>query len=147
MFHQEGISLIFWSQIQLGWNESRSTKGARYQGHAPPEDVTQLRSFLGAVNFMHPFIPHLSTNTAPLRALLEKNAIFQWTPSTNTAFEKLKALIINAEQKSLKFYNRNLPILVQADASKIGLGAALLQEGQPIAFASKSLSDAEKMLW
>ena len=29
----------------------------------PPEDVTQLRSFLGAVNFMHPFIPHLSTNT------------------------------------------------------------------------------------
>ena len=60
------------------------------------------------------------------------------------AFEKLKALIINAEQKSLKFYNRNLPILVQADASKTGLGVALLQEGQPIAFTSKSLSDAEK---
>ena len=48
-----------------------------------------------------------------------------------------------AEKRSLKFYNRNLPIVVQADASKMGLGAALLQEGQPIAYASKSLSDAE----
>ena len=36
------------------------------------------------------------------------------------------------------------PMTVQADASKDGLGAALLQDDEPIAFASKSLSDAEK---
>ena len=47
-----------------------------------PWDTTQLQSLLGMVNFMHPFIPHLSANTAPLRQLLAKNAIFQWTPSS-----------------------------------------------------------------
>ena len=109
-----------------------------------PQDATQLQSFLGMVNFMHPFIPHLSQHTAPLRALLTKNAVFHWDTSTNAAFQKLKSLIEAAQNKSLKFYNRNLPLTVQADASKDGLGAALMQQGEPIAFASKSLSDTEK---
>ena len=56
----------------------------------------------------------------------------------------LKSLIAEAQKRSLRFYNRNLPLTVQADASKHGLGAALLQQGQPVAFASKSLSDTEK---
>ena len=93
---------------------------------------------------MHPFIPHLSANTAPLRQLLAKNAIFQWTPSTELAFQRLKDLITEAQNRSLKFYDRSKPITVQADASKDGLGAALLQDNHLIAFASKSLSDAEK---
>ena len=109
-----------------------------------PQNTTQLQSFLGMVNFMHPFIPHLSANTAPLRQLLSKNAVFQWTPSTKLAFQRLKDLIIEAQNRSLKFYDRSKPLKVQADASKDGLGATLLQDDQPIAFASKSLSDAEK---
>ena len=56
----------------------------------------------------------------------------------------MKSLIAEAQKRSLRFYNRNLPLTVQADASKHGLGAALLQQGQPVAFASKSLSDTEK---
>ena len=110
----------------------------------PPKDTTQLQSFLGMVNFMHNFIPHLSEHTATLRSLLNKNAVFHWDESTNAAFQKLKSLIAEAQKRSLKFYNRNLPLTVQADASKHGLGAALLQQGQPVAFASKSLSDTEK---
>ena len=109
-----------------------------------PRDPTQLQSFLGMVNFMHPFIPHLSASTAPLRQLLAKNAIFQWTPSTELAFQRLKDLITEAQNRSLKFYDRSKPITVKADASKDGLGTALLQDNHPIAFASKSLSDAEK---
>ena len=109
-----------------------------------PRDATQLQSFLGIVNFLHPFIPHLSANTAPLRELLIKNAVFQWTPSTNVAFQKLKSLIAEAEQRSLRFYNRNLPIVAQAVVSKHLLGAALLQQGEPIVFMSTSLSDTEQ---
>ena len=109
-----------------------------------PKDTTQLQSFLGMVNFMHNFIPHLSQHTATLRSLLSKNAVFHWDESTNAAFQKLKSLIGEAQKRSLKFYNRNLPLTVQADASKHGLGAALLQQGQLVAFASKSLSDTEK---
>ena len=110
----------------------------------PPKDTTQLQSFLGMVNFMHNFIPHLSQHTATLRSLLSKNSVFHWDESTNAAFQKLKSLIAEAQKRSLRFYNRNLPLTVQADASKHGLGAALLQQGQPVAFASKSLSDTEK---
>ena len=86
-----------------------------------PAYAIQLQSFLGIINFMHPFIPHLSANTAPLRTLLIRNAIFQCTSSTNTAFQKLKSVIADAEHRPLKFYNRKLPLVVQADASKNGL--------------------------
>ena len=57
---------------------------------------------------------------------------------------KLKQLITQAQNRHLQFYNRDKPIIFQADASKVGLGAALLQDDEPIAFASKSLLDAEK---
>ena len=110
----------------------------------PPKDTTQLQSFLGMVNFMHNFIPHLSEHTATFRGLLTKNAVFHWDESTNAAFQKLKSLIAEVQKRSFKFYNRNLPLTVQADASKHGLGAALLQQGEPVAFASKSLSETEQ---
>ena len=82
-----------------------------------PRDAAQLQSFLGMVNFLHPFIPHLSTNTAPWRELLTMNAVFQWTPSPNAAFLKLKSLMAEAEQSSLRLYNRNLPIVAQCYAN------------------------------
>ena len=110
----------------------------------PPKDTTQLQSFLGMVNFMHNFIPHLSEHTATLRGLLTKNAIFHWDESTNAAFQKLQSFIAEAQKRSFKFYNRTLPLTVQSDASKHGLGAALLQQGEPVAFASKSLSETEQ---
>ena len=109
-----------------------------------PTDRTQLQSFLGMVNYMQPFIPHLSHHTTPLRALLQKEAVFDWTASTNAAFQKIKSLLTTASNTHLKYYNRNLPLTVQADASQDGLGAALLQDGKPIAFASKSLTDTER---
>ena len=110
----------------------------------PPKDVTQLQSLLGMVNFMQNFIPHLSAATAPLRQLLTKDKVFEWTPSTDSAYQKLKTLISEAQGRLLPFYDRSLPITVQADASQDGLGAALLQEGKPIAFASKSVTDTER---
>ena len=57
----------------------------------PPKNTTQLQSFLGMVNFMHNFIPHLSEHTATLRGLLTKNAVFYRDESTNAAFQKLKS--------------------------------------------------------
>ena len=61
-----------------------------------------------------------------------------------TGLPETERLDHRSTNRSLKFYNRNKAITVQADASKDGLGAALLQDNQPIAFASKTLSDTEK---
>ena len=62
-------------------------------------------------------------------------------------FQKIKALIAKANETPSRYYDRTLPVTVQVDASLKGLGACLLQkhngEDQPIAFASKSLTDAE----
>ena len=59
------------------------------------------------------------------------------------ASRRVKDLIAKSATKPLRYYDRRKPVTVQADASQRGLGACLLQDGQPIAYASKSLTDTE----
>ena len=112
-----------------------------------PTDKQQLQSFLGMVNYMGTFIPNLSHHTEPLRAMLKKDSVFHWEDQQTRSFQQVKTLIAKANTTPLRYYDRDLPVTVQADASLRGLGACLMQkhEGkdQPIAFASKSLTDAE----
>ena len=106
-----------------------------------PQDVTQLQEYLGVATYMSPFIAKLSQHTAALRDLVKKDVEFVWTESHETAFERTKALI--CRQTTLKYFDPGAESVIQVDASSRGLGAVLMQKGKPIAFASKSLSDAE----
>ena len=112
-----------------------------------PMDKQQLQSFLGMVNYMGTFIPNLSHHTEPLRAMLKKDNVFHWEEQQTQSFQKIKALIAKANKTPLRYYDRTKPVKVQVDASLRGLGACLIQEykgeDQPIAFASKSLTDME----
>ena len=112
-----------------------------------PTDKQQLQSFLGILNYMGTFIPNLSHHTEPLRAMLKKDNIFHWEEQQTRSFQQIKSLIAKANKTPLRYYDKNLPVTVQADASLRGLGACLIQkhnkEDQPIAFASKSLTDTE----
>ena len=112
-----------------------------------PTDKQQLQSFLGMVNYMGTFIPNLSHHTEPLRAMLKKDNVFHWEEQQTRSFQQVKTLIAKANTTPLRYYDRNLPVTVQVDASLRGLGACLIQKhkgkDQPIAFASKSLTDAE----
>ena len=108
-----------------------------------PQDKQQLQSFLGMVNYMGTFIPNLSHHTEPLRSMLKQDAVFAWDKVKTRSFQQIKNLILKANETPLRYYDRTKPVIVQADASLCGLGACLLQEEQPIAFASKSLTDAE----
>ena len=109
----------------------------------PPTDKQQLTSFIGMVTYMGNFVPHLSHHTEPLRAMLKQEAVFAWDEMANASFQKIKDLIAKSATKPLRYYDRRKPVTVQADASQRGLGACLLQDGQPIAYASKSLTDTE----
>ena len=109
---------------------------------APPTDKTSLQEFLGMVTYMSPFIRNLSDNTANLRELLKKDSEFVWTPSHQQTFESVKNLI--CDETTLTYFNQNEPTVIQVDASTRGLGATLMQQGKPIAFASKSLSPTEQ---
>ena len=112
-----------------------------------PMDKQQLQSFLGMVNYMGTFIPNLSHHTELLRAMLKKDNVFHWEDQQTRSFQQVKTLIAKANTTPLRYYDRNLPVTVQADASLRGLGACLIQQhkgkDQLIAFASKSLTDAE----
>ena len=112
-----------------------------------PTDKQQLQSFLGMVNYMGTFIPNLSHHTEPLQAMLKKDNVFHCEEQQTRSFQQIKILIAKANNTPLRYYDRNLPVTVQADASLRGLGACLIQkhkgEDQPIAFASKSLTDTE----
>ena len=89
------------------------------------------------------FVPHLSHHTEPLRAMLKQEAVLAWDEMANASFQKIKDLIAKSATKPLRYYDRRKPVTVQVDASQRGLGACLLQDGQPIAYASKSLTDTE----
>ena len=100
-----------------------------------PDMQTKLQSFLGLIDYLQPFIPGLSAKTSFLQEQLSQ---WDWNPLTDAAFQCLKAWICQTLLKvTLVYYDRTKPVMIQTDASKFGLGAALLQGGQPIAFASR----------
>ena len=83
------------------------------------------------------FIKHYTTIVAPLIELLKKDA-FHWTPQASAAFDNLKVAIMTTHVLSLPDFRK--PFIVETDASGSGVGAVLLQDGHPIAFFRKKIS-------
>ena len=106
-------------------------------------DKQQLAGFIGIVTYMGNFVPHLSHHTEPLRAILKQDMVFHWDQMANSSLQKIKDLIAKTAAQPLRYYDRTKPIVVQANALQRGLCTCLLQEGQPIAFVNKSLTDNE----
>ena len=107
-----------------------------------PQNKGELQSFLGMVTYLSPFIPQLSSHTATLRGLLKTDVEYSWNATYQVAFDKLKSLV--CEDTTLKYFNTKKPVTIQVDASGKGLGAALIQDDGPVAFASKALTPTEQ---
>jgi hypothetical protein len=76
-----------------------------------------------------------------LRQLLKKESKFAWDASQQDVFDRIKNLI--SEEVTLTYFDPEKETVLQVDASTKGLGATLLQEDKPVAFASKALTDVE----
>ena len=109
----------------------------------PPQMKQELQLFLGAVNYLQRFVPHLSSNTEPLWALLKKENCFAWDKNSNMCFQKIKSQLQKALLRPLRYYDWSKLVTLQCDASLKGLGACIIQDEQPIAFVSKSVMDTE----
>ena len=96
-----------------------------------PMDKQQLQSFLGMVNYMGTFIPNLSHHTEPLRTMLKKDNVFHWEEQQTRSFQQVKTLIAKANTTLLRYYDRILPVTVQADASLRGLSHTEVQMRGP----------------
>ena len=107
-----------------------------------PTNVTELKRFLGMIGYLSKFIPNLSNLTESLRQLEKKDNGWNWNNKHDEDFKNLKKKLIEAPV--LKYLKPNLPTVLQCDASKSGLGAVLVQEGQPIAYASRAMTETEQ---
>ncbi|XP_064637067.1 uncharacterized protein K02A2.6-like [Lineus longissimus] len=101
-------------------------------------DVERLR---GMVNYLSRYVPKLSEEMKIISDLTHKDTVWLWTPAHDKAFERVKTLLCKAPV--LAFFNASKELVIQSDASGKGLGAALLQYGKPIAYASRALTDCE----
>jgi hypothetical protein len=100
-----------------------------------PKNVHDVRSFLGLVNYFRKFIEHYSEIAVPLTNLTKKSHPWVWTGRCQDAFGLLKQKLIEAPL--LRTPDESLPYEVVTDASDLGLGGVLLQEGHPVAFESR----------
>ena len=93
------------------------------QNMPKPKEVKAVRRFCGFVNYLAKFLPRLSEVLEPIQQLTRKDLVTQ--------------------APLLKYYNPTEELTIQCDPSEKGLGAALMQNGQPLAFASHALTDPE----
>ena len=111
-----------------------------------PETPSDVRSFMGLVNFCARFVPDLATIAEPLRTLTRSKTEWEWTEKHQNAFDELKMRLASAE--TMAYYNRELETKIIVDASPIGLGAILVQKHgdhfKPVYYASRTLTDVEK---
>ena len=107
----------------------------------PPQNHTELQSFMGMINCLNRFSPVISQISDPLRQLMKEEVPFLWQPEHQKAFQQLKQVI--TEAPVLAYYDPNKENVIQSDASMKGLGCVLLQGGRPVYYASRSLNDAE----
>ena len=111
-----------------------------------PISVAQVQSFLGMVTYYCKFVKDFSTKLSPLYDLLKKGAKFKWTSVEENAFNSIKRDL--SESNMLTNFDGDYPLIIEVDASPVGVGCVLMQKvnGQekPVYFASKKLSQAER---
>ncbi|XP_064464136.1 uncharacterized protein K02A2.6-like [Ornithodoros turicata] len=111
----------------------------------PPNQVSELRSFLGMVQHYGKYLEGHADVCSPLNDLLKKGASWCWTSACVEAFESIKSMLASA--KVLTHYDPTKEIFLAVDASSKGLGAVIYHRlhgvDRPIAHASKTLTVAE----
>ena len=106
-----------------------------------PTDQASLKRLMGMLNFLSKFIPNKASVVSPMSNLLKSGVEWTWGPAQQQAMAQIKIILSN--EPVLKLFESQKPVTIQADASSTGLGACLLQDDRPIAYASRALTDSE----
>lgn len=109
-----------------------------------PTNKKELERLIGFFNYLSKFIPHFSNKTACLRELI-KTSEFIWTDKHTECLNELKKIVTSSPV--LKTFDPSQDVTLSVDSSIEGVGAVLLQNSSPVAFASKALSPTQKNAW
>ena len=117
-----------------------------------PQSATDVRSFLGLVQYLRKFVKHLASFSAVLTPLTSKEAEaapFVWTREHQAAFAGIKTVITSLPCLTTIDYNSSDPIYVTTDASGFGIGAILSQgptweTSNPVAYESRQMIPAKQ---
>ena len=107
----------------------------------PPTDVAAVQHLLGLAQYLSKFLPHLPDITKPLRELTQRDTVWVWEQAQQDALRTLKQAV--SSTPVLCYYNLKEEVTLQCNASQSGLGAALMQNEQPVAYASRALTPTE----
>ena len=104
----------------------------------PPQNVSQVRSFLGLAGFYRRFVKDFNIVAAPINELTKKEVPFKWIEAQQKTFEELKTKLTTTLVLALLDFGKTFEI--ECDASGIGIGGVLMQELRSIAYFSEKLS-------
>ncbi|XXG76914.1 hypothetical protein AAC387_Pa08g1175 [Persea americana] len=107
-----------------------------------PKNATEIESFLGLPGYYIRFVQGFSSISAPLTKLTRKNVPFVWNEKCEASFEELKGKLTLAPILTLPSSSGGF--VVYTDASNVGLGCVLMQNGKVIAYGSRQLKEHEK---
>ena len=106
-----------------------------------PKSIHVVRSFHGMVSFYRRIIKHFSILVAPIIECM-KGGVFKWTREAQESFEAIKRKMTTTPILTLPDFSKMFEL--DCDASNVGIGVVLSQEGRPIVFFSEKLNDAKR---
>ena len=119
-----------------------TNKIAVVQKWPTPTDVTEVRQFLGLASYYRRYVKNFADIAASLHHLTQKAVDFNWEENCQHSFQVLKDALTQAPVLGYPCFMKGFTL--QTDASAVGIGAVLEQEGHMIAYASRSLTTPER---
>lgn len=146
-FFQDEIEYLGYTLTKQGLKKTKEKVKAIVD--APqPSNVTEVRSFIGLVNYYHKFVPNAAEILSPIYDLLKVNNRFVWSGKCQRAFKKIKQII--GSDNCIVHFDPNLPIIVTTDASENGIAGTLSHiidgEERTVACVSRTLQPSERKM-